>query len=1612
MNKKYSTLVAALLVSGGVAYAVGSMVAPAAKGAAKTYVTVVKSKAGAGTDAGEAVDRGYSLVIDNKAKRTNWSLVEVGAGIGKYYLSPIAGWYLAADGTVKSTDFEEGASGAASVDVATITDGVLKIDGKTVSLVNGVVTMNSTEGDAIYLWRDSAKVDAVTSALDSISFATSKVSAADLAADKQMVASLTSTCLFELAGSSVAGSAWATTVTAGGALKFTIVLNSSDVPVMSVKVGTETLYLKEPATQGLVEYVKEADDATEVKTLGTGTFRLGTQGDVVIKDGKLSTAIGGVPVYSLGADDWGTVSEGARYLATVSTYDPTIASATGITPIKAVSAESFLSGFSKIAADTELTKAATANNTWTLKNGRLSINGKELAYAKETFGLEPAGGGNEVSYDGTDLRIGTKTIYITADGFSTSERDTLTALYAVTGTAVSATPVDKAVTEGQFVIAERVSEVVWDDNIVVKQKTAVEAGAPGSEYGDINDVIFKKDTTVEILGTVTELLAPLYIAMENAEKPADKYLSVSDGSVVFASEPYSSWVLVGKGEEKTAGKLKSLELEKNGETKIWLGVKKGTKSTLSDAPYILVEEADAVDVTYTSTGIVIAGGNAISSVLKLSDQSLLAADGTDANPLLNAIITDYVYVGDGVNFFGLDDNGVTVVTNDLSKAELWAAKVNRMQDGRCSYSFVSRKNGEITLKVDNAIKFVGAVYDKGVQLKAFDESAGNLVITGVDKNNLTPSVDLIQGTAATIIGLYRSSLQQFTASYLIHRLGSSFNLELMDKMNGETSLKGNVFEGADLVPMKYENNSLVAVTGNEGAYLLKKGDNYIVLDLDTKWGNITGQVVNGGYKFSVLSEANLVKVLNGEKVNDHAYAPYFRINYLQGTTTVGDNVTESTPIYTVQVAADNINFSYNLVTFEINSGDQKGVYLTVDAKETNKVYATFTTQNIVHGSQADNNPLNMKYVNIEFANSSNVVFKGITLNGKVLGAEAIPSDKDYFLFSKPEGQWAVSMTNAKGDLKKGVALNSDNDTQFTFTNRESGKAYSVDKMHYMGDNKYAVEYASGSALFAASSSRDTIIITPAATLKNDAVQMDGYANWKAEEVQDKVFRLMVASKQHGYYVTENHSKDSHFLGLDEEVSTSVNWRIVPLTNARTFDSDGVLAAGTDSVYIFNAPQKYTGGKYYAHQDTLAVISYALQNIDNGEYLTYESPQTTTILSMICDPNSKGYTTSSALNKAYRFILKEKADSLYNMIGVPAAGATNLSNSNKLYGATTYQKNGAVEVTSIYSQINSNDLFKVEEVNAPRYRKVAQGDTIRMFRDENNFSTLYENGEFLNLGSTAEVKKMAPALYVDTAYVNRGTNNCYQYALVVNPDRKDAIYDNAGHLIKPDTTYGRFLVNLIDSAVYTYRNGVTHNNKYINDKEADRTEVKLGFVWGYRTADKLFLTDGKDFKTVKSQINLNTKDFSIAKFAFRFVEPEANDPKGAFKIQTRYVDYNLAIAAKDNEARTETNEGYLKTINGVVVVTNSYANGEEFNMSAEKSVPTSNDQIGTNEVSIVAGNGVVTVKGGAGKTVVITNVLGQTIANTVLSSDNATIATPTGVVVVAVEGEAAVKAIVK
>ena len=1003
-------------------------------------------------------------------------------------------------------------------------------------------------------------------------------------------------------------------------------------------------------------------------------------------------------------------------------------------------------------------------------------------------------------------------------------------------------------------------------------------------------------------------------------------------------------------------------------------------------------------------------------------------------------------------------SGVT----DLTTA-YWKVSQTKLANNSYKYSFVNKKG--VTLKIGGISEFYSdAKYAGGFTLTD---------LAGTNTIQLTASGNKVElkaaaSTGVEILGLYSVGVDNFTVADLCQYYNTYFDLLLKNWKDGTGNtdkLQGNLFEGG-LVPMeiKYDTNRrtyyLEEAAADAEVFLLKRkaDDAYIVMDWGKTWSasGISNHVTKGGFMFDKLSEDNLLAYVNGyanaqlaaRKLGfafqmEHAKLDK-EIKYVAVTDYVRAHGAATTiPAVTAdnRQSADAVQYPVYLTTFEANGT----TYLTVNAeKDAVILYAALQEKTLVHGSDAKNNPLLSQYVNIKFVNHSSVKYatedgNKAVLNGKVLGMtrdngtkkwKAYPAEAGKFLASKPEGQWVVKMADVSdADAVNGKSLG-DDDTRFEFVNRENEKAsYIVDRMYWLSGNTYAVEYDSPRSAFSenlnpGSIRRDTVEITTV-DITNNTRLMDGYKNYADADIQDVEYRLIMNSTSDvDYYVSENHG-GSHLLGITTNKDKAVTWRVVRMDRKAQMDVDGYVKYATDSIYIIHHPQKYMSDKkFYADNDTLALVTYALQNTENGEYLTYENMQSQDIESMACKEKSQNYwnhffnektneTNWAYLNGSYRFVVKEKDGELVNILGVSGmdadASGYSLNLNKKLYGAST--KN-TVEVETAYTQINSNDLFRLERIDAPVYRESAQDDVIRIFREENNQEMMYENGKFLNLGNKSQLTNMAPAMYVDTAYINRGLNTRYQYLLVVNPTRVKEVLDNKGHLIEPDTTYGRFLVNMIDSAIYTNKHGEIHNNIFINDKEADETYVKTGFVWGYRTGDHLYLTNGKDFSDVKSIIDLGTPDFNIAKFAFRYVNPSANDKEGAFKIQTRYVDYNSAVKVDDQKDRYESNEGYLKTINGVVVVTEGIAKGEEFNLAAESSTPTANDNISASEVSVVAGNGIVTIKGAEGKTVVISNVLGQTVANTVLSSDKAEIAAPAGVVVVAVEGEAAVKAIVK
>ena len=137
----------------------------------------------------------------------------------------------------------------------------------------------------------------------------------------------------------------------------------------------------------------------------------------------------------------------------------------------------------------------------------------------------------------------------------------------------------------------------------------------------------------------------------------------------------------------------------------------------------------------------------------------------------------------------------------------------------------------------------------------------------------------------------------------------------------------------------------------------------------------------------------------------------------------------------------------------------------------------------------------------------------------------------------------------------------------------------------------------------------------------------------------------------------------------------------------------------------------------------------------------------------------------------------------------------------------------------------------------------------------------------------------------------------------------------------------------------------------------------------------------------------------------------------------HTDGKYSLSSADGDIAPEY-AAWLKMQNGCLVLSDQNSRFNEVVTGADDAlifnvehvcgdkVAVDNENIAVEGVSVVAGNGQVTIMGAAGKNVTITNILGKVVASQVIASDNATIAVPAGIVAVAVEGEAAVKAIVK
>ena len=384
----------------------------------------------------------------------------------------------------------------------------------------------------------------------------------------------------------------------------------------------------------------------------------------------------------------------------------------------------------------------------------------------------------------------------------------------------------------------------------------------------------------------------------------------------------------------------------------------------------------------------------------------------------------------------------------------------------------------------------------------------------------------------------------------------------------------------------------------------------------------------------------------------------------------------------------------------------------------------------------------------------------------------------------------------------------------------------------------------------------------------------------------------------------------------------------------------------------------TGGN-----DSVAYYSYKIRVFEptradgKGLYLTYSSGY------------KSGYKlVETTETSATPFVIKENVDGsvalIYNKLDLTDV-------TEYAYTADAKKdKDKAWKSDYFYELSNKIDnvlkTFMVEEAPAISYEAVPQHVSFQAARG--GFMTMDENND-----ARLAIKESASedlTFWLDTVHSERNIPSFYI------------------------TKAGSFLYNAQDSAKY-YNSRGNYRFNLENKAYTGIPDAKLIFKAGeLESSDALrTIVNGQSVLVVEDDQAQKTIKGGLKNFQFQIILAEEGGDEYLIRqlVDGKYhyvCQYNNYFYMNDDKT-----EAYRFIIE-------------------KQSAPTANDEITASSVKVIAGNGQITISGAAGKKVVVSNILGQVVANTVITSDNATIAAPQGIVVVAVEGEEAVKAIVK
>ena len=553
----------------------------------------------------------------------------------------------------------------------------------------------------------------------------------------------------------------------------------------------------------------------------------------------------------------------------------------------------------------------------------------------------------------------------------------------------------------------------------------------------------------------------------------------------------------------------------------------------------------------------------------------------------------------------------------------------------------------------------------------------------------------------------------------------------------------------------------------------------------------------------------------------------------------------------------------------------------------------------------------------------------------------------------------------------------------TFTNRETNMSFTAQlfKETVNGEECYSLAFDEDNKI-------ETV--TPVTVLRNGySVKAQDVANFD-QYVIVKLIPVEEVSEFAGFYNVPDKSIRTIRFARDK-FETSHQWYTAVYNdngsynlnykNANYFAEDVYGAAQfqliKDTVNVNTISRVYV---YYnettkdvddvPNGDKLSAYTYQLQYVENG---------TETGSYMTGAPYSNTQLVAADNANAGKFIIKENAD-----------GSVSL-----LANLEEHIFNGMVAIMNSY-QI----AIDATPNNDEDYIKYVLGDYVYAYEDEDgdvNIKTYLESdvpdyswrGEgHVTLRNSTEITGN---------YISM--NEAHEGVLVSNDDEAFYLFETDKDAIVPSfyitkNNGSMIMFNPVDSIPYLV--DAQYDEQYQLAKDMTKVIFKEGSISDDR--EEITTTVKGEERVLAEEADNVSKWAGLDRFKFQIIENE----EGTYNIR------QVAAIEESNVVKT----AYLASLNEKLYFTTNPDLAMDIIVETTEG-PTANETIADEAegVQVIAGNGAVTIQGAAGKTVVITNILGKAVANTTLTSDNQTINVPAGIVVVTVDGEA-VKAIVK